>query len=110
LLKDPAGEVLTAVGGVRRDETELRALVDPPDVELADGELWGRRSTHLKTASDLIHDHPIERGLHLRTGPRPVQVGLRYPRSTGDFLAGCGSGVDCLEWLRWPDGCVCGLL
>ena len=55
-----------------QDETDPRALVDPPDVELAHGELWGQRSTHLKTASNLIDDHPIERGLHLRTGPRPV--------------------------------------
>jgi hypothetical protein len=37
-------------------------------------------------------------------------AGLRYPGSTGDFLAWFGSDVDCLdylEWLRWPDGFVC---
>jgi hypothetical protein len=40
----------------------------------------------------------------------PPEVGVHYPRSTGEFLAWFGSDVDCLDhlqWLRWPKGFVC---
>lgn len=37
-------------------------------------------------------------------------AGRHYPRSTGDvhaWFSTDGDGLDYLEWLRWPDGCVC---
>ena len=39
------------------------------------------------------------------------KVGLHYPRSEGEFRSWFGTDAACmdyLEWLRWPEGFVCG--
>ena len=38
------------------------------------------------------------------------RVGVRYPRSAGEFRSWFGTDEDCLDyldWLRWPEGFVC---
>jgi len=38
------------------------------------------------------------------------RAGAHYPRSAGEFRSWLGTDadcLDCLDWLRWPDGFVC---
>ncbi|MGI9052459.1 MAG: hypothetical protein ACR2HQ_07415, partial [Ilumatobacteraceae bacterium] len=42
---------------------------------------------------------------------RAPVAGRHYPPSTGEFMAWFAADGDCLdylEWLRWPNGFVCG--
>lgn len=39
------------------------------------------------------------------------RAGVHYPRSAGEFRSWFATDADCLDyldWLRWPDGFVCG--